>query len=136
MRQRKRKGNRSLIELRDLVLAMPKHVMERAAPAIAEVLRAETERTIAAATTPSGAPWELRIKDEGKPLRNAARALEVSVAGTSIALAIRGIEGRHHRGQVRGGTKRQIIPVRKLPEQLTAKVRAVLDDAFREVTSG
>lgn len=131
-----RRRNRGLQGLRDLVLALPAEVIERAGPRIAEVMRADVEATIAAGTTSDGQPWEPRKADGSKPLRNAAKALEVEAQSTTITLRIRGIEGRHHRGQVRGGTKRRIIPVGKMPDRMRDAVRAVLEQTFSEVARG
>src|SRR5262245_33325304 len=96
-----------------------------AAPDVADAVRSELERTIAAGTTPDGKPWD-RTEDGQQPLQHAAKALRVVAVGTTIYVRLTGPEARHHLGRARGGKVRQVIPVGKIPERMGDSVRNAL----------
>lgn len=110
------------------VRALP-NLAERAAPAVAEAVRAELEHTISAGTSADGRPWE-RKEDGGKPLAGAAAALAVVPVGRSVIVKLRGPEARHHRGWVKGGKVRPIIPVDAIPPAMAQRIKAVLEGEF------
>jgi hypothetical protein len=114
---------------------LPRVVVKRAAPDVAEVVEAELRRTIAAGTTSDGKAWAPR-EDGGKPLATAADSLVVVPVGTRILARLRGHVARHHRGIARGGIERPILPT-KITPQLGAKIRdVILEHAHKAVTHG
>ena len=100
-----------------------------AAPDVAEAVKVELERTIAAGTTPDGKPWE-RTEDGRQPLQHAASALRVAAVGTTIYVRLTGPEARHHLGRARGGKVRQVIPTTEIPARMGDEVRKVLVKHF------
>lgn len=103
-----------------------------AAPRVAEALRTELARTIAAGTSADGQPWDPK-RDGGQPLKNAAAAIKTSVYGTRVRIAIKGVEARHHRGRVKGGVIRPILPTGKqLPAAWSAAIERTLSECFKE----
>lgn len=107
-------------------------IAKRAAPDVAEALRATILETINAGTTPEGEPWAPRKEDGGRPLAGAARALKVAPIGTRIFVRIAGPEARQHLGRARGGVRRGIIPTSLTP-RMAERVREVLARHFREI---
>lgn len=99
-------------------------------PALTKAVRAEIERTITAGTSAYGEPWK-PTKDGEKPLRNAAKALNVSWVNRTIYVTLIGPEARHHFGIVKGKVKRGVIPERGLPSTMANAMRAELERAFR-----
>jgi hypothetical protein len=104
-----------------------------AAPEVADAVRTELARTIAAGTSPEGKRWEPRKHDGGRPLENAAAAVHVGAVGSTIYVRLIGPEARHHLGHARGGTVRQVIPVDRLSSELASVVRDVLARFFDEL---
>lgn len=86
-----------------------------AAAAIGEV-DAHLSSTIAAGTDPKGKPWTPRKKDGGKPLKNARKAVDIRLAGSSIIIELTGHHIFPHYG-AKGDPERQIIPT-ELDEKL------------------
>jgi hypothetical protein len=104
----------------------------QAAPAVAPVVRAELERTIAAGQTAYGEPWEAKA-DGGAPLAGAAAALAVVPSGSTVVIQVRGPEARHHRGWVKGGRTRAIIPTKEIPPAMAEAIKRVLVERFEQV---
>jgi hypothetical protein len=104
---------------------------KKAAPDVAKVMRRDIEGTIARGTTSEGHPWKHTQEGE-KPLQHAADALRVAAIGDVIYTRIVGVEARHHKGHVKGGLKRTILPVKKVPPRMAALIQKVLSDAFLE----
>jgi hypothetical protein len=107
---------------------------ERAAPAVADAVREELQRTISAGTSADGETWAPK-KDGGKPLQDAEAALTVVPVGKRIIIKLRGPEARHHRGWARGGVRRPIIPVNKIPAAMAHRIKKVLAAEFAKVVS-
>lgn len=104
----------------------------KAAPSVAKVVRRDIEGTIARGLTSEGNPWK-RTQDGDRPLKNAAQALRVASIGSVIYARIVGVEARHHKGRVKGGQKRSILPVKGVPPRMALAIKAALDAAFLEV---
>lgn len=119
----------------DNINALPAELVKRSVPAIAKALEAEIGGNVAAARGPDGKPWA-RTKSGDAPLKNAAQHVSVRAVGTVIIAEVSGVEAKHHKGQVKGGERRPIIPVRSIPEPLTKAIRKVLGENFREIMAG
>ena len=104
-----------------------------AAPAVAEVLKLELDKQIAAGKAPDGSTWEPRKEDGGKPLTGAAKALAVVAVGSTVFARLKGPEARHHFGFGKGGVKRQILPTETLPAVLVRAIKAVIGETFDRV---
>ena len=103
------------------------------APEIADVVGDELRKTADAGTTPFGQPWQVK-KDGGRPMENAADAVKCAAVGSTILAVVKGPEARHHKGTARGGIPRQLLPVsNRIPKQIDAAVREVLNDAFEDL---
>ena len=124
-----------IAQIRDL----PRALLEGAGDDIADAIRAELKTTIRAQKTPWGVPWAPRKVGTKPVLVNAADALTVGADGTRILIRITGVEAQHHYGQVKGGTKRPMIPRGQdggLPPKLVDAITQVLVKHFDAVTSG
>jgi hypothetical protein len=110
-------------------------IARRAAPNVARVVERELRSQIAAGSAPDGTPWQ-ETQDGRQPLRNAGSALSVRAVGTVVLAKIEGVYARHHRGWVRGGVRRPILPSAKAPEPIVRAVREVVADEFRETMRG
>jgi hypothetical protein len=115
--------------------ALPEALVEGAAPEIASELHAAITRQISAGTDPDGKPWD-RTQQGAQPLVNAANALRVTAVGSTIVARLTGPEALHHRGAVKGGKVRQILPSNEIPDPVAKAIRVVLDRRFRGVTGG
>jgi hypothetical protein len=107
-----------------------------AAQDLAAVVQSELESTIGAGQDPYGTPWAPRKADGSKPLQNAAAAITVQAYESVIFVRVIGPEARHHRGQVKGGTKRRVIPIKVIPPKMAKRLVEVLTRRFQAVTSG
>lgn len=119
----------------DRCRALPDELVTRAAPDIAKELEAEIRKNVAAAQGPDGTPWK-PTESGAAPLKNAAEHVTVRALGSVILAKVTGVEARHHKGQVKGGTRRPIIPVRSIPEPLTKAIKRVLGEKFQDVMGG
>lgn len=98
-------------------------------PAAQEVKK-HLDKTIAAGTSPSGKAWKPRQSDGGKPLQNAAAAVEVRVAGKTIVVELTGHHVFHHYGA--GGVPvREIIP-KEVDERLGDAIARGVAKPFKE----
>lgn len=116
---------------------------KRAAPDVAQAVRAEIERSIRAGETPTGEKWAATLTGK-QPLVNAAKALHVAATGGTIWIRLIGPEARHHLGWAKGsrpsnppGKKRVIIPnTEVVPDRMAEQIRIVLDRHFDEAING
>ncbi len=106
-----------------------------AAPDIADALRTEIERTIAAGTDPYGKKWAPK-ETGGQPLATAAKALVVVPVGKSIVIKIKGHIARHHLGRAKGGVYRPVIPTQGLPASYARVIKRELSERFDAITKG
>lgn len=104
----------------------------KAAPLVARELGRVLQANIAAGRGPDGKPWPRR-QDGKQALQNAAKNLTVRAIGTVVEAKITGHVARHHRGWVRGGIARQILPTREIPEAVKIAIQRVLAKYFRSV---
>jgi hypothetical protein len=105
---------------------------KEAAPSVAKVVRRDIEGTIARGVSSEGHPWKPTL-DGKKPLQHAAQALRVASVGSVIYARVVGVEARHHKGRVKGGQKRTILPVDGVPPRMAAAIKLALDETFLEV---
>lgn len=109
---------------------------EDVAPDVARAVRADLKRTIEAGTTPDGEPWPPRKEDGEQALQGAMDSLFVGDYGASIYVRLKGPETRHHRGHVKGGVQRQVIPDKHtVPDKMADAISKVLDAHFAKVVS-
>ncbi|AKF06075.1 hypothetical protein DB32_003224 [Sandaracinus amylolyticus] len=106
-----------------------------AAPKVARAVEGELRAQIARGQSPDGKPWQ-PTQDGRQPLRNAATALSVRVAGNVIVATIEGVYARHHHGWVRGGVRRQILPLTTMSDSMARAVRGAVVDEFRKTMRG
>lgn len=108
---------------------------EHAADDIADAIRDELTRTIAAGTTPEGEAWRPTLAGE-RALKNAAASVHVAAVGRTIYVRLVGVDARHHAGRGRGGVRRQVIPDGgNIPAPMAAVIRRVLGDHFAELVA-
>lgn len=108
-----------------------KGVAEKLAPLIAEAIRDELQKSIAAGTDPYGKPWKL-TKDGRVPLRAAFKHVRVVAFGRQVFVRIDDeVHVRHHLGAVHGKAKRRIIPSKKqLPDTWRVAIERVCNEWF------
>jgi hypothetical protein len=99
-------------------------------PPAAQEVKKHLDKTIAAGTSPSGKAWKPRKSDGGKPLKNAAAAVDVRVAGTTIVVELTGHHVFHHY-PARGNEAREIIP-KEIDESLGNAIRRGVVKPFKE----
>ena len=129
-------GHAELDSMIDALRTLGAAMTDDAAPHVAEALRTELAQSVAAGTTPEGQAWEPRRSDERAPLQNAMNAVGVAAVRSKIFVRLSGVEARHHRGRVKGGTPRQIIPVGKLPDSWARAIKRTLDERFAAWKAG
>ena len=108
---------------------------QRAAPDVAQALRDELRRQIAAGTDPDGRPWTLTEAGR-QALATAAAALTVGSSGVQVIMRLRGHVARHHLGRAKGGIVRRILPTAGIPAPLARAITAVLADHFKGAARG
>lgn len=108
---------------------------ERAAGDVAAALEDELRAQIARGEGPDGKPWPL-TQSGRKALQNAASALRVRAAGATVVATLTGPAALHHRGAVRGGRRRQILPSGKIPAPVVRAIRSVVDRHFARTMRG
>jgi hypothetical protein len=114
----------------DRIKRLPETMVKAAADDIAVFVRKQLAATIAAGESPDEDVWRRRKSDGSKALQNAMQAVQVGVADGPVVFAyLTGPEARHHRGWVRGGIKRQILPT-ELPAAWVPKIREILQQHF------
>lgn len=119
----------------DRLRSLPTELVKRAAPDIAKEGLAQVTANVASQVGPDGTPWP--ASKSGKPvLVQAASHVTVQALGTVILFKLTGIDARHHKGFVKGGERRPIIPVRSMPQPLAAAIKKVLKKRFLEVMAG
>lgn len=119
-----------IARLRDL-----RRLPERAAELVAPALERELLANVANGVGPDGAAWPL-TQDGRVALQGARRGLTVRAVG-SVALArLEGIFARHHRGAVRGGVRRPILPSGKTPAPIVVAIREVVAREFQRTMRG
>lgn len=107
--------------------------LEGAAPDVAEALRGEVSRQLAAGTDPDGRPLP-RTKDGRKPLTSAR--VFVGAVGSRILLRIDRHIARHHLGRAKGGIVRRLIPTKEIPTRYAQAIKRVLERTFQDSMNG
>lgn len=105
---------------------------ERAAPTIADELEREILANVAKGVGPDGTAWPA-TKDGHTPLQGTSRALSVGALGTLIVARLHGVHARHHRGAVKGGRRRAILPTLTIPTPVVGAIRRVLAAEFHSI---
>lgn len=108
---------------------------QRVAGDVAVALERELLANVARGVGPDGAPWPPTV-DGHVPLQGASRGLTVRAIGTTIVARLVGVHARHHRGAVRGGKKRPILPTGSMPEPVGAAIHEVTRAEFRRTMGG
>jgi hypothetical protein len=117
------------------IQSIPK-LAEEAAPAVADVVRAEIQKTINAGTTAEGKAWQ-KTKDGKTPLQTAGAKLRVANTGTLIVARLDGHVARHHYGRVKGGIERAVLPTSSdVPAPMAKAVTKVLESAYQKHMGG
>jgi len=116
------------------IASLPAAMTVEAAPRVAIAVREALLKTMNAQTAPDGERWAPRKRGTRPVLVNASDALEVGSSGSTVIIALHGIEARHHRGWVKGGTARPIIIDKHtgMTAPVAAAIHAALDTAFTE----
>jgi hypothetical protein len=114
--------------------ALGPKVVEAALPDVAEALRNELGLSINSAQSADGVVWAVR-KAGGPALVNAITAVGVGVVDRMVVIRITGPEARHHRGRVKGGLARPILPTGGLPGSWTRAIKKILDRHFAEAAN-
>lgn len=128
-------GFARLQEQIDRIRSLPVELVKRAGPEIAKEGLAEVTANVARAVGPDGTPWA-KTQSGDAPLRNAASHVTVKAEGTRIVFRVSGVDAKHHRGRVKGGERRPIIPVKSIPQPLTIAIKRVLGKHFKNVMGG
>lgn len=119
---------------------LPNELTLAAAPEAAEAVFEVLSITIKAGQSPDGKAWAPRKVGTGPVLENALSAVRCFASGPVIYITVKGINARHHRGNVKGKVRRQIIPSRKLTPEIIEAIRNVIyrrfDDTMNGGTSG
>jgi hypothetical protein len=113
------------------VAGLPKIV----APALARALELELVSTAERGLAPDGTPW-IPTEDGRKPLRNVAANLTVRAIGTVVVAVLGAPDAAHHRGSVKGGKRRQVLPSSKLPSSIVRAFERVAGEGFHAVMGG
>ncbi len=107
---------------------LPVAVIDEAGPELSAALRTVLEEAIKAERAPStGIPWAPRKKGSGPMLQGAPLVLGVAMVGRTVWCRLKGVEARHSRGWVRGGTARPLMFVDQLSPDAIAALTAVIN---------
>jgi len=131
----KRNGDAELDAMIRKIRAIP-GLARRAAPDVADAVKAELNKSIAAGTAPDGTPWRRRKADGEKPLADAGEALFVAAVGKRIVCHVRGYIARHTLGRARGGIVRRVLPLKGVPPALAKAITAELTARFNDEMKG
>jgi hypothetical protein len=109
----------------------PEEVAKEAAPLVRDAVRA----TAKAGTSPYGEPWAAK-QDGGRPLVNAASAVDCRASGASIEIRLVGIPTGDSKVQAIQNHRRPIIPngARGLPKSVADAVTLAAQRVFERVT--
>lgn len=110
-------------------------MVQRAAPGVAQALEREIVAQVAAGLGPDGKPL-VRTQDGRQPLQGAARALRVRAVGTVIVARLEGHHALHHRGTVRGGVRRPVLPTDAASESVARAIQKTLAREFGLLMGG
>ena len=135
-RGRNRKGiddlNAQISKIRKLS-SLPK----RSEPALRKAVESQTKSDASKGIGPDGKPYRRSLKGEAV-LKNAAKAITVTVTSAVILIKLTGRNARHHLGIVRGSGSRMsrarpIIPTNDIPKATTKAMKRAAVQEFRRV---
>lgn len=114
--------------------ALGPRVIEGALPDLVEAIRNELQLAVNGAQSADGKAWKPR-QAGGPALVNAMGAVHVAALDRMIVIRVTGPEARHHRGRVKGGLARPILPASALPPAWARAIKRVLDRRFAEAAN-
>lgn len=115
--------------------SLPVEIVAAAVPEVAEALLKDTKQSAADGIAPDGEAWP--ETKSGKPaLPNAADRVSVDTQGSVVLLRLKGNEVRHHKGMARGRIRRQILPTRKIPDNVARAIKTVVGKHFSRIMGG
>ena len=122
----------------DQIEDLPDALLRENIAKLAAVVRMELDRTLAASSTPEGHPWAPRKRGTRPVLVHARDSVIVRGIGNQIFVQVYGHYARHHRGWVKGGTQRQMIPLKgeRLPAPMLDAMRRVIESSFNTTMAG
>ena len=100
---------------------------------VADAVDREIKSSLARGTAPDGKPWK-RTKDGRRALQNAQKAVRVQGVADTVVVTVDGHHARHHLGAVKGGTRRQVIPTRRVPDSVLKGIDHVITGEFKRIT--
>lgn len=109
---------------------LPEEVVEE----VAKVVDSEIKRTCAAGMDPYGTPWPTK-KDGARDFKFATPDDVITGAiGTTVITRIKTRHTvLHNNGFARGDIVRRVIPQKKIPNLMAAKVNAVIEAHFKKM---
>jgi len=112
------------------------NVTDECVAEVAKAVDSDVKATIAAGTDAYGKPWT--PNKDGTPFRFVAASDVVTGSiGRTIITRIKTREAvLHHHGFARGGVKRPILPIGKLPPRMQAAIKAAAVRAMQSVVEG
>ncbi len=102
----------------------------KSATLVARAVEADSRKQSARGVGPDGKPWPL-TKTGQRPLQDVAAV--VRAVGTTVVMRLKGHRARHHLGAVRGKIKREILPNKRIPEQMTRAIDKVITGEFQRI---
>ena len=104
-------------------------IPERVAPKVAVSAKQEISRNASQQRGPDGRPWPKGKKGQAV-LVGAGNAVRASAVGSVVVLSLDGHYARHHLGAVKGKTKREILPNKRIPQTMTRAITRVVTGEF------
>lgn len=126
----------SISDLIGRIEGIPRALVRDGGPDMAAAIKGYLNGTIHAKTTPDHEAWAPRKRGTAPVLENAAEHVTVVAVGPQIFIRVIGVEARHHRGRIKGGTARPMIPTDKIPADMAAVMERVLRAHFDRQVSG
>jgi len=128
-------ANATLAQMVAQLNALPGHFERESLPAIGKAILAAVQATASAGTTPEGVAWAPK-QAGGQALASAPGKITLTTATGKISLALAGPIALHHKGWVRGGTRRQVLPVGNMPAAIEAAAKKAADSEIKRLLRG
>ncbi len=125
----------SLLAMLDSLHAFPERFARESVPRIGQAILAAVQATAGAGETPEGVAWAPK-KTGGQALESAPGKIRLITGPRKISLELTGPTALHHRGWVRGGTRRQVLPVGNMPPGVEAAAKKAADSEVKRLLSG
>jgi hypothetical protein len=114
---------------------LPVDLVTASTPEVAKALEDDIKASANAGAAPDGSAWQ-KTESGAKALPNAADRVKVEHSGSVVLARLKGNEVRHHKGTARGGIRRQILPTRKIPDNVAVAIRRVFGKHFTRLVGG